>query len=101
MSHAHVIQTHRRMPALLAPLFSLVQLVALGAVLGLGIVMGGLSVAYLFGVDPAAELRRAHEAGRAAATAEAMDSIGAVVGDAYANGYRTGQAATCQRGAPL
>lgn len=104
MSHANVIPTHRRTPVLLAPLVSLVKLIALGGLLGVGIVMGALSVSYLFGVDPAAELRRAYEAGRAEATAEAMQDIGDVVGSAYANGYRTGQQATCQapqRGEPL
>lgn len=102
MSHANVIPTHRRTPVLLAPLVSLVKLIALGGLLG--IVMGALSVSYLFGVDPAAELRRAYEAGRAEATAEAMQDIGDVVGSAYANGYRTGQQATClapQLGEPL
>lgn len=101
MSRSSVIPTRSRTPALLAALLPFWHLFCIGVLLGAGMLAGLAGLSMLFGIDPASIVLHSYEAGREAATAEAMEDIGDVVGSAYATGYRTGLQATCQQGAPL
>lgn len=100
MTRSSVIPTRSRAPTLLALLLSCWYLFCIGVLLGGGILAGLAGLSLLLGVDPASLIQHSYEAGREAATTEAMENIGDVVGGAYAAGYRTGVQATCQ-GAPL
>lgn len=101
MIRSSVIPTRSRAPALLSALLSLWRLFCIGVLLGAGMLAGLAGLSLLMGVDPASLIQHSYEAGREAATAEAMENIGDVVGSAYATGYRTGLQATCQQRAPL
>lgn len=101
MTPSSVIPTRSRVPAVLSAMLPLWNLFCIGVILGIGILAGLAGLAVVLRVDPGSLIQRSYEAGREAATSEAMESIGDVVGSAYATGYRTGLQATCKQGAPL
>lgn len=92
MSRSTVIPTHRWISHRKAGL--LFNAIVLVSILG----------AYVLAADrkaPGADSLAQHEAARQAGYAEALDTMGQAVVDAYAIGYRTGVAASCKPKQPL